>query len=191
MRSTQGTIRLSEPPLPSPLPRISRESLGIPSERDRYKIKRDITINKVNTLLLPTMRAHGIDMWIVLDREYHPDPLSREIGGHGGVRNAHIFYDNGETLEKIFIFSHGHREDLVPMLYDELIHYGYTPEGLKPHLREAVQKRNPKKIGLNMSRTLPMADGLSVELKKYLDDAIGPEMAPTEASATRRARDFR
>src|SRR3954467_8542883 len=174
MRSTQGTIRLSEPPLPSPLPRISRESLGVPSERDRYALKRDLTIQKVNTQLLPVMRKHGIDMWIVLDREYHPDPFAEEIGGHGGVRNAHIFYDNGERLEKIFIFSHGHREDLVPMLYDELIHYGYLPEGLKPHLREAVEKRNPKRIGLNMSPTLPMADGLSVIYTISLDDALPP-----------------
>jgi Xaa-Pro aminopeptidase len=175
----------------SDLPRISRESLGVPSERDRYRIKRDITINKVNTLLLPTMRRHGIDMWIVLDREYNPDPFAGEIGGHGGVRNAHIFYDNGERLEKIFIFSHGHREDLVPMLYDELIHYGYRPEGLKPYLREQVQTRNPRRIGLNMSRTLPMADGLTVEMKKYLDDAIGPELAAREVSAELLQRDFR
>jgi Xaa-Pro aminopeptidase len=117
--------------------------------------------------------------------------VAREIGGHGGVRNAHIFYDNGEQLEKIFIFSHEHREDLVPLLYDELIHYGYTPEGLKPHLREAVQKRNPRRIGLNMSPTLPMADGLSVELKRYLDEAIGPELAAREVSAELVVRDFR
>ncbi len=51
-----------------------------------------------------------------MDREYHPDPFAGEIGGHGDVRNAHIFFDNGEKLEKIFIISHGHREDLVPML---------------------------------------------------------------------------
>lgn len=173
------------------LPRISRESLGVPSLRERYEMKRDITIKKVNTLLLPTMRAHDIDMWIVLDREYNPDPFAGEIGGHGGVRNAHIFYDNGERLEKIFIFSHGHREDLVPRLYDELIHYGYTPEGLRPHLAAAVKKRNPKRIGLNMSRTLPMADGLTVEMKKYLDEAIGPELAAREVSAELLQRDFR
>ena len=171
--------------------RISREGLGVPSERERYVLKRDITIDKVNTLLLPTMRAHGIDMWIVLDREYNPDPFAGEIGGHGGVRNAHIFYDNGERLEKVFVFSHGHREDLVPMLYDELIHYAYRPEGLRPYLREAVEKRDPRRIGLNMSRTLPMADGLSVEMKRYLDDAIGPELAAREVSAELVARDFR
>jgi Xaa-Pro aminopeptidase len=178
-------------PLTTTLPRISRESLGVPSERDRYRLKRDLTIQKVDTLLLPAMRAHGIDMWIVLDREYNPDPFAGEIGGHGGVRNAHIFYADGERLEKVFIFSHGHREDLVPMLYDELIHYGYRPEGLRPHLAEQVKMRNPRRIGLNMSPTLPMADGLTVELKKYLDEAIGPELAAREVSAELLQRDFR
>ena len=125
------------------LPRISRESLGVPSERDRYKIKRDITIEKVNTQLLPIMRRYGIDMWIVMDREYNPDPFANEIGGRGGVRNAHIFYDNGERPEKIFIFSHGHREDLVPLLYDELIHYGYR-RGAQAAPGRAGQEAEPE-----------------------------------------------
>ena len=172
-------------------PKLDRETLGVPDLRERYRIRRELTIKKVGTLLLPAMRAHGIDMWIILDREYNPDPFAKHFGGHGGVRNAMIFYDNGATLEKVFIYSHGHREDLVPRLYDELIPYGYRPEGLRPYLAEAVQKRHPKKIGLNMSPTLPMADGLTVELKRYLDEAIGPELVAREVSAELLARDFR
>ena len=42
-----------------------------------------------------------------------------------------------------------------------------------------------------MSATLPMADGLSVELKRYLDAAIGPDLAAREVSAELLARDFR
>lgn len=174
-----------------PRQRLDRESLGIPDQRERHALKRDLTVKKVNTLLLPAMRAHEIDMWIVLDREYHPDPFAEEIGGRGGVRNAHIFYDDGKQLQKIFIFSHPPRDDLAPNLYDELIHYGYRPEGLAPYLAEAVGKRHPRRIGLNMSPTLPMADGLSVELKAYLDRAIGPELAAREVSAELLARDFR
>lgn len=179
---------------PSAFPRrplLTREVLGVPSERERYRIKRDITLSKINTLLLPAMRAHDIDMWIVLDREYHPDPLSADIGGEGGVRNAAIFYDTGEQLEKIYIFSHPAREDLVSLLYDQLIHYAYRPEGLRPHLARIVTERSPRRIGLNMSPTLPMADGLTAELKGYLDDAIGPDLAAREVSAELLARDFR
>ncbi len=170
---------------------LTRDALGVPNERERYRLKRDIVIKKMNTLLRPLMRKHDIDMWVVLDREYNPDPFADEIGGHGGVRNAHIFFDDGERLQKIMIFSHGHREDLVPTLYDELIHYAYRPEGLRPHLKDAIQKRNPRRIALNMSRTLPMADGLTVSLKNYLDDAIGPDLAAREVSAELLQRDFR
>ena len=42
-----------------------------------------------------------------------------------------------------------------------------------------------------MSRTLPMADGLSVSLKQYLDDAIGPDYVAREVSAELLLRDFR
>jgi len=38
--------------------------------------ERDLVIKKVNTLLLPLMRKHDIDMWIVMDREYNPDPFA-------------------------------------------------------------------------------------------------------------------
>ena len=171
--------------------RLNQRSLGIPDERGRYIIQRDLVIKKINTLLLPLMRKHAIDMWITMDREYNPDPFAAEIGGQGGVRNAYIFFDNGERLEKIFIFSHPPRQDLAPRLYDEMIHYGYRPEGLRPHLADAVQKRNPRRIALNMSPTLPMADGLTVSLKRYLDDAIGPDLVAREVSAELLQRDFR
>src|SRR5215472_4396981 len=171
--------------------RLNRDSLDIPDEKSRYDIQRDLVLKKVNALLLPLMRKHDIDMWIVMDREYNPDPFAAEIGGQGGVRNAHIFFDNGERLEKIFIFSHPPREDLAPRLYDEMIHYGYRPEGLRPHLADAVRKRNPRRIALNMSPTLPMADGLTVSLKRYLDEAIGPELVAREVSAELLQRDFR
>ncbi len=72
-----------------------------------------------------------------------------------------------------------------------MIHYAYRPEGLRPYLAEAVQKRNPRRIALNMSPTLPMADGLTVSLKRYLDDAIGPELVAREVSAELLQRDFR
>ena len=83
-------------------------------------------------------------------REYNPDPFADEIGGQGGVRNAHIFFDTGDRLEKIFIFSHPPREDLAPRVYDQMIHYGYRPEGLRPYLADAIRTRNPRRIGLNM-----------------------------------------
>jgi hypothetical protein len=72
-----------------------------------------------------------------------------------------------------------------------MIHYGYRPEGLRPYLADAIRTRNPRRIGLNVSPTLPMADGLTASLKSYLDEAIGPEVAAREVSAELLQRDFR
>ena len=172
---------------------LTRESLGIPNERERYAIRKNITAKKLNTTLLPAMRRHGIDMWIVLSREFHPDPFLPDIGGGWpGVRNAYIFCDNGgEVPEKIFIGSHEQREDFFDDVYEHMVYYGYDQAGLAPHLREAVHQREPKRIGINMSRTLPMADGLSAVLKEYLEEAIGPDYARRLVSAELVARDFR
>ncbi len=176
------------PPVP-----LTRESLGIPSERERYAIRKNITALKLNTTLLPAMRKHGIDMWVVLSREFHPDPFLPDIGGGWpGVRNAYLFFDRGDDRpEKIFIGSHEQREDFFDDVYDKMVYYGYDQSGLAPHLREAVQARDPKRIGVNMSRTLPMADGLSAVLKTYLEEAIGPAYAGRMVSAELVARDFR
>src|SRR5712692_6438071 len=102
------------PPTP-----LTREALGIPAERERYAIRKHITAKKLNTTLLPAMRKHGIDMWLVLSREFHPDPLLADIGGGWpGVRNAYLFVDHGGDLPaNIFIGSHEQREDFFDAVY--------------------------------------------------------------------------
>jgi len=50
----------------------------------------------------------------------------------------------------------------------------YGQEGLKPHLADFIKDRNPKKIAINRSRTVSMADGITVEMLAFLEDAIGP-----------------
>jgi Xaa-Pro aminopeptidase len=139
------------------------------------------------------MRRHEIDCWIILSRESHPDPLLEDIGGGWpGIRNAYLFFDRGGAVpEKIFIGSHESREDFFVQVYDHLTYYGYAREGLAPILRAVVDERRPQRIGVNMSSTIPMADGLSVMLKEYLLEAIGQEYTDRLVSAELVARDFR
>lgn len=166
----------------------------VPGARERFATQKALIEDKLATALLPAMRKHGIDLWLVLDREYNPDPLQVELGGQGtGVRAAYMFYDNGsETPEKIYYGSHEQpRNSVIASGYDETLYYGYSPEGLTPHLRRALQERNPQRIGINRSATIPMADGLSAGLHDYLVDALGPEFASRLVSAELLARDFR
>src|ERR1051326_2508525 len=86
--------------------RLNRQSLGIPDEKGRYVIQRELVIEKVNTLLLPLMRKHDIDMWITLDRECNPDPFAAEIGGQGRrAQRSHLLRQRVSTRKNLHLFA--------------------------------------------------------------------------------------
>ena len=157
----------------------SAASAQITPQLIRERTEREWTLkaDKMRRHLLPLMRRHDVDLWVILSRENTPDPLVELFGGYGvtgwyGHRNAYLFYDPGvgDTLETTAIGTHlsGHLRDF----YDTITLYG--DEGLKPHLREYVETRDPTRIAINQSRTISMADGLTAELKSYLLDAVSP-----------------
>ena len=169
------------------------EALEIPGAQERFEIRKDLIRKRLDTVLLPAMRAHDIDLWLVFSREHDVDPILSEIGGGwGGVRNAYVFFDHGgDKPEKIFIGSHELRDTTIYETYDEHIHYGYTEEGVRPHLRKVIEDRDPQRIGINVSPTLPMADGLTWTLRNFLEDTLGEKYASRMVSAELLVRDFR
>ena len=147
----------------------------------RTRTEREWTVKaeKMRQHLLPLMRHHGIDLWLILSRENAPDPLIELFGGYGisgwyGHRNAYLFADlgPGQGLETTAIGTHlsGH----LRRFYDTITLYG--EEGLKPHLREYLVSHDPKRIAINQSRTISMADGLTAELRDYLLTVLRPNL---------------
>lgn len=139
-------------------------------------VKRD----KMEQYLQPAMRNNGIDLWIIMSREFNVDPLLDLFGGYGltgwyGHRNAYIFRDPGgdAPLESVILGTH--QGNFMLEFFDRIESYG--EEGLKPHLREYVRKADPTRIAINRSRTVSMADGISAELLDYLRDSVGEPYA--------------
>ncbi len=161
-----AVLHLAIPAGAQPTPELVRER----TERE-WAVKAE----KMREHLLPLMRAHEIDLWIIVSRENAPDPALELFGGYGitgwyGHRNAYLFRDAGEAgLETAALGTH--LSDHLAPFYDERVLYG--EEGLAPHLREWIADRDPRRIAINQSRTISMADGLTAELKDYLIDAIG------------------
>jgi Xaa-Pro aminopeptidase len=167
---------------------------GVPDARSSYALHKGIIEDKLSRALLPAMRRHGIDLWLVLDREYNPDPLHAELGGIGlGVRAAYLFFDSGgERPEALYFGSHEQpANSVIASVYDHKHYYGYSAEGLTPHLQRAVRERNPKRIAINRSQTIPMADGLTAGLLDYLSETLGPEFSARFVSSELLVRDFR
>ena len=168
-------------------------SLNVPDAKERFEIRKRLVAKRLDTVLLPAMREHRIDLWLVFSREHHEDPILSEIGGGwGGVRNAYLFFDRGgDTPEKIFIGSHELRDTIIGEAYDQLIHYGYSQEGIHEHLKRVIEERDPQRIGVNVSPTLPMSDGLTWTLRRFLETTLGSKYSARMVSAELLVRDFR
>jgi len=136
---------------------------------DHAGIRRD----RIGKLLPRIMEEQKIDAWLTLTRESTTDPLLPVLGLEQIVaRGAFLFARAGGALRKIAIAA---SYDVEPIeasgLYDEVI--PYRSEGMKPHLRPIVDRLNPAGIAVNVSRDVPIADGLTAGLGDYLDVALG------------------
>lgn len=178
----------------SPTPEPPPDPYGVPGAAERFAVSRDIVVEKLGAPLLAAMRNHDIDLWLVVDRENNPDPLHEEVGGgFSGVRGARLFHDDGgERPRRLYLGSHEHpANSVVGQAFDEKTYYGYHPDGITPHLRAAIERLDPERIGVNTSPTLPEADGLTAGLRDFLEEALGPKYAARMVSAELVVRDFR
>ena len=65
---------------------------------------REVWLEKrLGTLLLPMMKRQGVDMWIVVNEEFHSDPVTDLIVPPipmVGRRDLFVFIDRGDRLER-------------------------------------------------------------------------------------------
>lgn len=140
-------------------------------ERDRARVVDDILEDRFTNLLPQLMRREGLDMWIIISREYNEDPVLKTMLPSTWLsarrRTIMVFFDNGASagmVEKLAIA----RYDVGTLLK------GAWDIDVRPNQWDALVKiiedRKPKKIGLNTSANYAHADGLSfTEHKEFLD----------------------
>jgi hypothetical protein len=79
------------------------------SERDRGRVVDEILEDRLDNLLPELMRREGVDMWILISREYNEDPVMKTMLPSTWLsarrRTIMVFYDQGgeEGLDKIAI----------------------------------------------------------------------------------------
>lgn len=158
------------------------DSQNILSERDRAKVMNDWLKWRLENIIPKLMRWEGIDMWIVINREYNEDPvymsLVPEPVMYARRTSILIFHDRGEELgvERLSGSYYGMGEWYKSTWVDK--------KKLQfESLADFIKKRNPKKIGINVSSTWAFGDGLSVTLKRKLEDAVGPQFSARFVSA--------
>lgn len=156
-----------------------------PAEHARTRWERLCQIRRDQfDLILPSaLRDHGVDMWIVMQKENQFDPMYEDLGrGYVGSVGYWIFTDRGgDRIERAAIGVSGYQLDKCG--YDLV--RGFAP------LKAFVAERNPKRIAINTSEAIGAADGLSKTSYDRLIKELGPEYASRVVSAERVVSDYR
>jgi Xaa-Pro aminopeptidase len=152
-----------------PLPKL-------PTVREQLQTRERWLKARLDTLLLPMMRRHKVEMWIVTNEEFHPDPVVPYVAPpvpYQGRRDYFIFSDRGgEKLERIAVV----RYDEEPLRrFFEVV----NPPGRETAsaLRKIVEERRPKTIALNFGGARGATGSLTYDAHKFLAEALGPEYA--------------
>lgn len=167
----------------SPQKKENIESLPkLLSVREQQTVRESWLRKRLDTMLLPMMRQQKIEMWIVTNEEFHPDPVTEYIAPplpYQGRRDFFIFADRG-----------GNKLDRIALVRYPEEHLKYFFEVVNPPgrdiaatLRRLVEERNPKTIALNMGGTRGATNGLTHDSYKYLAETLGPELTSRFVSA--------
>lgn len=156
-------------------------------ERDRAFLKDKILEDRFNNLLPELMDTTGIDMWLVIAREYNEDPIIRTMFPatwlNARRRTILVFYRNkaANTIEKLAVARYDVGKSITSAWDKE-----QQPDQWA-RLVEIIQERNPEKIGINISDHFGIADGLVqtdyTELKAALPDALDAKLVSAEKLA--------
>ncbi len=176
LKSLAGALLLASVVVPSAL----AEMPPIKSHREQHDIVRGWIATRFREVLPALMREQGIDMWIVVSREYNDDPVFRSMSPLNTYasrrRTILVFHDRGGEagVEALSIgrFDYDRLYTVVPTHND----------GQWEGLRTLIDQRQPKVIGVNTSETFAHADGLSHTEHTNLMQALGPHASKVRSA---------
>lgn len=139
--------------------------------------------DRLENMLPGMMREAGIDCWLVINREYAEDPVYLTLVPEPvfAARRTTIllFHDRGpeKGVERLTVSRYA-LGDFYESAWD-----GGTIDAQWERLGAILKERQPKSIGINVSRDWAFGDGLTKGMHDRLAAAIGPELMKRTKSA--------
>ncbi len=127
---------------------------------------------RAETVLPELMKRTGIDMWIIIAREYNEDPVIKTLlpATWQSARRTTmlIVFDpgNGQSLETMAMARYD-----VGNLFKKVWDKEQQPDQWQA-LADLVTEKDPKKIGINKSELFALADGLSASHYEMLRNVL-------------------
>jgi Xaa-Pro aminopeptidase len=148
--------------------------------KERAEVMDRWTEDRLDTLVPELMRRENIDMWVLVAREYNEDPvlLTMLPATWQSSRRTTIlmFYDNGESVERLAVA----RYDIG--FFETQWFPDKEPDQWK-RFSQVVAKRNPERIGVNISEHFALADGISHTDYQKLENSLPTELQDRIVSA--------
>lgn len=143
---------------------------------------REQWLAKRHALLLPMMRRHDVSMWIVVNEEFHDNPVVHQIAPprpYTGNRDLFVFVDAGAEGLKKFAIT-GYTEENLARFFD-----APSDEPLPPAatLRNLWARYQPKTIALGIGGGRGQTRTLTHDTYRLITDAMGPEAEARFVSA--------
>lgn len=160
------------------------DGIRILSERERAEVRDEILKERFDVLLPELMDRTGIDMWLIISREYNEDPVMKTMLPakwlNARRRTIIAFYRDKEqdTIEKLAVARYDIGENISSAWSKE-----EEPDQWKA-LERIIISKNPSSIGINHSKHFGLADGLVLtdyqELKEALPDSLDQRLVSAE-----------
>jgi len=131
--------------------------------------------------LLDMMRRHDVDMWIVVNEEFHNDPLTEFVAPpevYVGGRDVFVFVDGGDAgLQRIAIT--GFASERVRRFFDS----PEEPRPAKDVLPELLEAYDPQTIALSIDGRRGVTRSLTKSSYEWLSEIMGDEATERFVSA--------
>lgn len=138
--------------------------------KDRAETIDRLLEDKIKTVLPSLMKREGIDMWIIVSREYNEDPVIETMLPATWLaarrRTILVFYNNGKEVEALAVARYD-----VGSIFKKAWDKESQPDQWR-RLAEIVTERDPKKIGINQSDYFGLADGITATDKHQMIEAL-------------------
>ncbi|HLL77192.1 MAG TPA: hypothetical protein VK421_18205, partial [Pyrinomonadaceae bacterium] len=160
------------------VPSRAQAARPVLSLREQAAIQQEWLKLRLERVLPKLMRKHGVQMWLVICREYNEDPVFFSLVSPtvfaARRRTIYVFHDRGEEkgVERLALGG-GSNGGLYTVYRDPETEgreiYG---EGQWALLRKLIEERKPATIAVNISHTHAFADGLSAGEREKLESVL-------------------
>lgn len=167
----------ADAPLAMGQPEIAAPALpAILAPRERAALENRILAERLDTLIPQIMRAEGIDLWLLVAREYFEEPVVATMldaeNMHARRRTILVFHDPGEgkPVERLTVSRYG-LGGLFAATWDP----DKQPDQWQA-VADLIAAKNPQKIAINSSDLYQFADGMTLSQYDKFMQALPPAL---------------